>query len=121
MAEPLWVCGDYEDKNVISCNGLVEFRGLRMKMLCDKSWQQDSASVPVDVLLLCKGFKGAMDAVLEKYPAEKVIMDAGLHAMSRRRVAKECSALDVCCIDVSQVGALRLSCPDKNLQPCSEW
>ena len=118
MAEPLWVCGDYEDKNVISCNGLVEFRGLRMKMLCDKSWQQDSASVPVDVLLLCKGFKGAMDAVLEKYPAEKVIMDAGLHAMSRRRVAKECSALDVCCIDVSQVGALRLSCPDKNLQPC---
>ena len=120
MDEPLWLCGDYEDNNIVSRNGFVDFRGLRLKMLCDKSWQQDSVPTSVDVLLLCKGFKGAMDAVLEKYPAEKVIMDAGLHAMSRRRVAKECSILDVCCIDISQQGALRVSCCDKNLQSCSE-
>ena len=120
MDEPLWLCGDYEDKNITSCNGLVDFRGIRMKMLCDKSWQQDSVPTPVDVLLLCKGFKGAMDAVLEKYPSEKVIMDAGLHAMSRRRVAKECVLLDVCCMDISQMGAMRLSCSDKKLQLCNE-
>ena len=120
MDEPLWLYGDYEDKNITSRNGLVDFRGIRMKMLCDKSWQQDSVSTPVDVLLLCKGFKGAMDAVLKKYPSEKVIMDAGLHAMSRRRVAKECALLDVCCMDISQMGAMRLSCSDKKLQPCNE-
>ena len=120
MDEPLWLYGDYEDKNITSRNGLVDFRGIRMKMLCDKSWQQDSVPAPVDVLLLCKGFKGAMDAVLKKYPSEKVIMDAGLHAMSRRRVAKECALLNVCCMDISQMGAMRLSCSDKKLQLCNE-
>lgn len=120
MDEPLWLFGDYEDKNITSRNGLVDFRGLRMKMLCDKSWQQDSVPTPVDVLLLCKGFKGAMDAVLEKYPTERIIMDAGLHAMSRRRVAKECALLDVCCMDISQLGAVRLSCADKKTEPCNE-
>lgn len=120
MDEPLWLFGDYEDKNITSRNGLVDFRGLRMKMLCDRSWQQDSVPTPVDVLLLCKGFKGAMDAVLEKYPTERIIMDAGLHAMSRRRVAKECALLDVCCMDISQLGAVRLSCADKKTEPCNE-
>ena len=120
MDEPLWLCGDYKDKNVASVAGLVEFRDVSMKMLCDKSWQEDTISVPVDVLLLCKGFKGAMDAVLEKYPARNVIMDAGLHAMSRRRVAKECGLLGVSCVDLSQTGAVRLSCADKKLHPCCE-
>ena len=120
MDEPLWLFGDYEDKNITSRNGLVDFRGLRMKMLCDRSWQQDSVPTPVDVLLLCKGFKGAMDAVLEKYPTERIIMDAGLHAMRRRRVAKECALLDVCCMDISQLGAVRLSCADKKTEPCNE-
>ena len=106
MAEPQWVSGDYNDGNIVSRGGLVEFRGCRMKMLRDLSWQQDSVSMPVDVLLLCKGFKGAMDAVLEKYPAKRVVMDAGLHAMSRRRVMKECRSLDVDCVDVSSNGAV---------------
>jgi hypothetical protein len=108
MEEPQWVSGDYNDENVVSRGGLVEFRGCRMKMLRDVSWQQDSVCVPVDVLLLCKGFKGAMDAVLEKYPAKRVVMDAGLHAMSRRRVMKECSSLGVDCVDVSSNGAVSL-------------
>ncbi len=120
MDEPLWLYGDYRDENVTSNGGLIEFRGCRMKMLCDKSWQEDTLSTPVDILLLCRGFKGAMDAVLEKYPTQKVIMDAGLHAMSRRRVAKECNNLGVSCIDVSAEGALRLFCGDGNLQRCRE-
>ena len=115
MAEPLWVVGDYKDENVVSRCGLVEFRGRRVKMLCDKSWQEDSVCVPVDVLFLCRGFKGTMEELLEKYPAKRVIMDAGLHAMSRRRVAKECGILGVECVDVSVVGALRFSCADGNL------
>jgi hypothetical protein len=56
-----------------------------------------------------------MEELLEKYPAKRVIMDAGLHAMSRRRVAKECGILGVECVDVSVVGALRFSCADGNL------
>lgn len=115
MDEPLWVVGDYEDENVVSRGGLVEFRGCRVKMLCDKSWQEDSICAPVDVLFLCRGFKGTMEEVLEKYPADRVIMDAGLHAMSRRRVAKECGILGVPCVDVSVAGAMRLSCGDGNL------
>lgn len=117
MDEPLWVYGDYKDENIVSANGIVEFRGCRVKMLCDKSWQEDSIVTPVDVLFLCKGFKGKMESVLEKYPAKKVIMDAGLHAMSRRRVAKECGILEVCCVDISQEGAVRLFCSDENLLP----
>ena len=73
--------------------------------------------MPVDVLFLCRGFKGAMEELLEKYPAKRVIMDAGLHAMSRRRVAKECGLLGVDCVDVSVAGALRLLCADGNLSP----
>ncbi len=106
MEEPQWVVGDYGDGNIVSRDGFVEFRGHSMKMLRDMSWQQDTVCKPVDVLLLCKGFKGAMDAVLEIYPAKRVVMDAGLHAMSRRRVMKECTLLGVDCVDVSTVGTV---------------
>ncbi len=117
MNEPLWVYGNYKDENIISQNGVVEFRGRRMKILCDKSWQDDTLTIPVDILFLCKGFKGRMKDVLDKYPARKVIMDAGLHAMSRRRVARECENLGACCIDISQEGALQLFCDDEQMQP----
>ncbi len=115
MDEPSWIYGDYNDESIVSRNGLIEFRGRRIKMLCDKSWQEENSVTPVDVLFLCRGFKGAMDAVLEKYPSEKVIMDAGLHAMSRRRVTKECDALGVCCVDISRTGAVQLFCDDGNM------
>ena len=116
MGEPLWMAGDYEDENILSASGLVEFRGRRVKMLCGRSWQEDSLSIPVDALLLCKGFKGAMIEVLEKYPTKNIIMDAGLHAMSRRRVAKECAALGIDCVDVASAGAVHFFCAGGKLQ-----
>lgn len=118
FAEPRWVCGDYSDACFSYTSGIVKFCNRSMKLLRDASWQEDSVAHPVDVLFLCKGFKGAMEKVLVKYPTKWVVMDAGLHAMSRKRVAKECSALGVACFDLSQSGAMFFHCVRGEFAPC---
>lgn len=117
FAEPRWVCGDYCDGNLSSSAGLVNFRGRNIKLLTDDSWRGDSVTQRVDILFLCKGFVGAMEKVLEKYPTDRVVLDAGLHAMSRRRVLKECNMLGVFCLDLSRTGAVIFRCDEENFAP----
>lgn len=97
-----------------SCDNMVQFRGRSVKYLSDKGWQNDSVKVDVDVLYLCKGFKGRVERLLELYPAPLIIMDAGLHYMTRRRVERESAVLNVQCIDLSS-GAVRYDCADGNI------
>jgi competence protein ComEC len=117
FAVPVWLNGDYCDSNIVVKDGFTEFCGKSVQLLCDGGWEDDSASHPVDILYLCKGFKGKMERLLEKFPAEQVLMDAGLHYMSRQRVARECAALGQPFIDLSQSGAVFFNCREDSLLP----
>ena len=117
FATPVWVNGDYADSLLVVTEGLIKFRGRSMQLLQDGNWEEIAESQQVDILYLCKGFKGRMESVLEKFPAGQVVMDAGLHYMSRRRVARECQALGQSCIDISQTGALFFYCDEDSMPP----
>ena len=110
MNAPLWVDGEYCDKNLACRDGVVEFCGRRIRVLSDKNWTEEEHGMPVDMLFLCKGFKGSMESLLALYPAQYVVMDAGLHYMTRRRVERECAVLGICCIDISETGAVEFKC-----------
>ena len=117
MDAPLWVDGEYSDKNLAYKGGVVEFCGRRIRVLSDRTWMDEEQGLPVDMLFLCKGFKGSMESLLALYPARYVVMDAGLHYMTRRRVERECAVLGVVCIDVSEKGAVEFKCNGESFSP----
>ena len=117
MDAPLWVDGEYCDKKLVYKGGVLEFCGRRIRVLSDKSWMDEEQGSPVDLLFLCKGFKGSMESLLALYPARYVVMDAGLHYMTRRRVERECAVLGVCCIDISEAGAVEFKCGGDSFSP----
>ncbi len=117
MDAPMWLNGDYLDENVGYVAGVLDFCGRRLKLLSDKSWEEDKKGIPVDILYLCKGFKGSMERLCGLYPAKYVVMDAGLHFMTRRRVERECALLGVECVDVAETGAVEFRCNSDSLCP----
>ena len=117
METPLWVNSDYSDDNVSYVEGMAEFCGRRIMLLSGKDWMESKQDCLVDILFLCKGFKGSMDSLLAMHPAKYVVMDAGLHFMTRRRVERECAALGIVCIDVSETGAVAFDCRADSFSP----
>lgn len=117
MDTPLWLSGDHLDNNLSYVAGTLDFCGKRLKLLSDKSWMDDKNGFPVDILFLCKGFKGSMESLCALYPANYVVMDAGLHFMTRRRVERECAQLGVVCVDVAETGAVEFRCNDESFAP----
>ena len=117
MDAPLWVNSDYFDANFSYVEGVAEFCGRRIMLLSGKNWMDSKQNFSVDILFLCKGFKGSMDSLLALHPAKYVVMDAGLHFMTRRRVERECAALGIVCIDVSETGAVAFDCRADSFSP----
>lgn len=107
-----WLAAPYEDSCLNYRAGLLSFADMRMQMLVDDCWLGDSLQHPVDVLWLCRGFLGPVERLLEVYPASCVILDGSLYAGSRRRLLRECRAAGVGCIDISQLGAVRIKAVD---------
>ena len=107
-----WLESPYTDSCVNYSNGLLSFAGVRMQLLADDCWLSDSLQHPVDVLWLCRGFLGPVERLLEVYPASCIVLDGSLYAGSRRRLLRECGAAGVGCIDISQLGAVRLKAAD---------
>ena len=103
-----WLESSYTDSCVSYSNGLLSFAGVRMQLLADDCWLSDSLQHPVDVLWLCRGFLGPVERLLEVYPASCIVLDGSLYAGSRRRLLRECGAAGVGCIDISQLGAVKL-------------
>lgn len=103
-----WLETEYSDSCMRYSNGLLSFAGLRMQLLVDDCWLGDSLQHPVDVLWLCRGFLGPVERLLEVYPASCIVLDGSLYAGSRRRLLRECKTAGVGCIDISQLGAVRL-------------
>ena len=107
-----WLESPYTDSCVSYSNGLLSFAGVRMQLLADDCWLSDSLQHPVDVLWLCRGFLGPVERLLEVYPASCIVLDGSLYAGSRRRLLRECGAAGVGCIDISQLGAVKLKAAD---------
>lgn len=108
MPEPRWVNGDYECEAFAFSNGVLEYDGLKIRLLADELWRDNFFAEPVDVLVLCRGFLGPVEELLEVYPASCMLLDASLYKRSRDRILRECAVLGVEAVDISRNGALKI-------------
>lgn len=113
LREPVWAEEGFSDTLFSRKSGLLSFGGLRVQMLVDNCWLEDSVQRPVDALLLCRGFLGRVDELLVHYPANCVLLDGSLYEGSRRRLLRECRAAGVGCVDIAAVGAVKLVAADE--------
>ncbi len=108
LRQPLWLENGYSDSVVAYSEGLLSFGGLRVQLLADDCWLEDSVQRPVDALLLCRGFLGGVKDLLVHYPTNCVLLDGSLYEGSRRRLLRECKAAGVGYVDIARVGAVKL-------------
>ena len=116
MPEPRWVDGNYECETFAFSNGVLEYDGLKIRLLADELWRDNIFAEPVDVLVLCRGFLGPVEELLEVYPASCMLLDASLYKRSRDRILRECAVLGVEAVDISRNGALKIVPHDDNFE-----
>ena len=81
---------------------------MTVKLVDSDNWNENIYSCPVDAVLLCRGFKGDVKELLDVYPTHCLLLDASLYSHSRRRIQRECVALDVEPVDLSSTGAVKI-------------
>ena len=108
LDEPVWVEYGYSDSLLTLEYGLLSYSGLKIRLVDNAFWADNIYSEPADVVILCRGFLGSMKDLLDVYPTECLVLDASLYKRSRKRIMRECAALDVDVLDVSEIGALML-------------
>lgn len=106
LSEPLWVNGEYCDSVFTLSDGLLQYDGLKLRMVDSDLWQENLYVHPSDIVLLCRGFLGKIEELVEAYPSSCLLLDASLYKHSRERIMRECSALGIEAIDISEVGAI---------------
>ena len=103
-----WVSLEYAD-SLVQCNeGRFLFNGLVVKMLDNAYWRENEYTEPVDILVLCRGFLGRIDELVEVYPAACVVVDGSLYKHSRKRIKREYARLGINVVDVTQTGAIKV-------------
>lgn len=108
LALPQWVNGCYCDPQLTFNDGLLQFGGLKVRLVDNEHWRDNMYVMPADVVLLCRGFLGPMEELVEAYPSGCVVLDASLYKRSRERILRECSALGIEPVDISEIGAVML-------------
>jgi competence protein ComEC len=103
---PCWVAGGCENSLLSFDDGLLSYAGFKVRLVDNAHWRENVYSEPADMVLLCRGFLGSIKELLDVYPTECLVMDASLYERSRRRIMRECAALDVDVVDVASEGAL---------------
>lgn len=73
--------------------------------------RQESAALPVDALLLCRGAKGHLANALSRYRPQLVVLDGSLTDYYRHRFTEEAGALGFPIYDIQDQGALVLNMP----------
>ena len=109
LTEPLWVNGEYRDSIFALSDGLLQFDGLKVRMVDSDVWQDNLYVHPADSVLLCRGFLGRVDELVEAYPSSCLLLDASLYKRSRERILRECTALGIEAIDISESGAMMVA------------
>lgn len=110
MSQPILLHDGFSDEKVSMSGRLVHFEGRRIAMLSDDCWMDETHVQPVDCIFLCRGFLGKIKRLLEIYPTRYIVMDATLYEGSRRRIARECAQAGVRCLNLKDMGAMKLLC-----------
>ncbi|MBQ2786949.1 MAG: ComEC/Rec2 family competence protein [Bacteroidaceae bacterium] len=110
MSQPILLHDGFTDEKVSMSGRLVHFEGRRIAMLSDDCWMDETHVQPVDCIFLCRGFLGKIKRLLEIYPTRYIVMDATLYEGSRRRIARECAQAGVRCLNLKDMGAMKLLC-----------
>ena len=108
LAVPQWADWEYGDSVLQYNEGLFEFNGVSVRLLDNDLWHDNESAEPVDVLVLCRGFLGRINKLVEIYPARCVVVDASLYKRSRERIKREYAELGIDVVDISQTGAMKL-------------
>ena len=115
LSAPQWASYGYGDSIVQYNDGLFIFDGIKVKMLDSPHWQENEKAEPVDVLVLCRGFLGRINKLVNVYPASCVVVDASLYKHSRERIKREYSQLGINVVDIAQVGAVKVVAANGNI------
>ena len=105
---PVWVDTCFSSSCFEHDEGLVTYDGLKVRLVADERWQESLYSVPTDVVILCRGFLGKIEELVEVYPPGCILLDASLYKRSRERIMRECAVLGIEAIDVSKTGAVKI-------------
>lgn len=108
LCDPVWAGWDYSDENIECNGGAILFDGLKVMLLDNSHWRDNDYAVPVDVLVLCRGFLGKIKDLVEVYPSSCLIVDGSLYKRSRERIIRECSQLGIEAVDISALGAVKV-------------
>ena len=105
---PVWVDSCFSCSHFKHDEGLVNYGGLKVRLVADDLWRENLYSVPTDVVILCRGFLGEIKELVEVYPPGCMLLDASLYKHSRERIQRECAALDIKVVDISKTGAVKI-------------
>ena len=108
LPAPEWACGDYRTPTVSLGGGLLQFAGLKVRLVDNGQWRENLYVEPTDIVVLCRGFKGSVKELLEVYEPGCVVLDASLYRKSRERLLRECAAQGVEPVDISRLGAMKI-------------
>ena len=106
---PVWVDSCFSCSHFKHDEGLVNYGGLKVRLVADDLWRENLYSVPTDVVILCRGFLGEIKELVEVYPPGCMLLDASLYKHSRERIQRECAALGIDAIDISKSGAVKIA------------
>lgn len=106
LQSPDWACWNYASPPVSLEEGLLSFGGLKIRLVDNSYWNENIYACPADIVVLCRGFLGSVEELLEVYPTECLVLDASLFKHSRERIMREAAALGVEPVDISRTGAV---------------
>lgn len=106
LQSPDWACWNYASPPVSVEEGLLSFGGLKIRLVDNSYWNENIYACPADIVVLCRGFLGSVEELLEVYPTECLVLDASLFKHSRERIMREAAALGVEPVDISRTGAV---------------
>lgn len=111
---PDWACWNYASPPVSVEEGLLSFAGLKIRLVDNSYWNENRYACPADIVVLCRGFLGSVEELLEVYPTECLVLDASLFKHSRERIMREAAVLGVEPVDISRTGAVMVLPFDDN-------
>lgn len=112
LQAPQWVFWEYDD-SLVQCNeGRFVFNGVVVRMLDNAYWRENEYTEPVDILVLCRGFLGRINELVDVYPAACVVVDGSLYKHSRERIKREYARLGIDVVDITQTGAVKVVAGD---------
>ena len=108
LPQPGWACDGHSDGGLSFDMGLLQFDGLKVRLIDNGLWRDNLYVEPTDVVVLCRGFKGSVKELIEVYEPGCIMLDASLYRKSRERLLHECAAAEVEPVDISEQGAMKI-------------